>query len=79
MLVGELTDATITATPIFRINARNVMLESKAMDSGMRVKLYVSHPALMYYFIRYGDIGTRHYFKGKLLFEIVTNFVINQI
>ncbi|KAI9325625.1 hypothetical protein BD770DRAFT_355443 [Pilaira anomala] len=42
------------------------MLESKAMSSGMRVKLYSSNPAVMYYFIRYCDIGTRHYFRGPL-------------
>lgn len=71
MLVGELTDSIITARPIFRVNARNVMLESKAMDSGMRVKLYVSNPAVMYYFIRYCDIGTRHYFRGNKCYKFI--------
>ncbi|KAI9364547.1 hypothetical protein BD770DRAFT_313774 [Pilaira anomala] len=66
MLLGELTDCIITAAPVFRVTARNVMLESKAIDSGMRVKLYVSNPVLMYYFIRYCDIGTRHHFTGPL-------------
>lgn len=65
MLLGELTDCTITAAPTFRITSKSVMLESKAIDSGMRVRLYVSNPALMYYFIRYCDIGSRHHFTGK--------------
>ncbi|KAG1017034.1 hypothetical protein G6F43_014442 [Rhizopus delemar] len=65
MLLGETTDAIITAAPIFRINARSVVLESKCLDSGVRVKLYTSHPALMYYFIRFADIGTRHSFAGN--------------
>lgn len=79
MLLGELSDCTITASPIFRVTARNVMLESKAIDSGMRVKLYVSHPVMMYYFIRYCDVGTRHHFTGKsygLCNISITNIVI---
>ncbi|KAG2191492.1 hypothetical protein INT47_013067 [Mucor saturninus] len=46
MLLGELTDCTITSAPTFRVTARNVMLEAKAIDSGMRVKLYVSNPVI---------------------------------
>lgn len=65
MIIGEVTDAVITASPLFRINARSVTLESKCIDSGSRVKLYTSHPALMYYFIRFTDNGTRHSFAGS--------------
>lgn len=65
MLLGELTDCTITSAPTFRVTARNVMLEAKAIDSGMRVKLYVSNPAMIYYFIRYCDVGSRHHLTGK--------------
>ncbi|KAG1037782.1 hypothetical protein G6F43_012787 [Rhizopus delemar] len=67
MIIGEVTDAVITASPLFRINARSVTLESKCIDSGSRVKLYTSHPALMYYFIRFTDNGTRHSFAGRSL------------
>ncbi|KAG1050280.1 hypothetical protein G6F43_007439 [Rhizopus delemar] len=66
MLLGETTDAIITAAPIFRVNSRSVILKSKCLDSGVRVKLHTSHPALMYYFIRFTDIGTRHSFAGSL-------------
>ncbi|KAG1450740.1 hypothetical protein G6F46_009366 [Rhizopus delemar] len=66
MIIGEVTDAVISASPLFRINARSVTLESKCIDSGSRVKLYISHPALMYYFIRFTDNGTRHSFAGSL-------------
>ncbi|KAI7895427.1 uncharacterized protein EV154DRAFT_495917 [Mucor mucedo] len=66
MLLGELTDCTITSAPTFRVTARNVMLEAKAIDSGMRVKLYVSNPAMIYYFIRYCDVGSRHHLTGPL-------------
>lgn len=65
MLLSELTDATITHAPMFRVTARNVVLESRAIDSGFKARLYVSHPALMYYFIRFGDVGTRHHLTGK--------------
>lgn len=65
MLLGELTDCTITSAPTFRVTARNVMLEAKAIDSGMRVKLYVSNPVMIYYFIRYCDVGSRHHLTGK--------------
>ncbi|KAG1051330.1 hypothetical protein G6F43_006456 [Rhizopus delemar] len=67
MIIGEVTDAIITASPLFRINARSVTLESKCIDSGSRLKLYTSHPALMYYFIRFTDNGTRHSFAGRSL------------
>ncbi|KAG1459166.1 hypothetical protein G6F46_013083 [Rhizopus delemar] len=67
MIIGEVTDAVITASPLFRINARSVTLESKCIDSGSRLKLYTSHPALMYYFIRFTDNGTRHSFAGRSL------------
>ncbi|KAG0744629.1 hypothetical protein G6F37_013227 [Rhizopus arrhizus] len=66
MILGEVTDAIITSSPLFRINSRSVSLESKCIDSGSRVKLYTSHPALMYYFIRFADTGTRHSFAGSL-------------
>ena len=65
MFVGELTDAYVTAAPQFRVTARNVTLESKCADSGVKVKLFVSHPALMFYFIRYCDVNSKHYFTGK--------------
>ncbi|KAI7889656.1 uncharacterized protein EV154DRAFT_514094 [Mucor mucedo] len=66
MFLGELTNCTITSALTFRVTARNVMLEAKAIDSGMRVKLYVSNPAMIYYFIRYCDVGTRHHLTGPL-------------
>lgn len=39
-----------------------MVLESKCLNSGVRAKLYTSHPALMYHFIRFADIG----FVGNL-------------
>ncbi|KAI7868387.1 uncharacterized protein EV154DRAFT_540880 [Mucor mucedo] len=66
MLVGETTDAIISSAPIFRVNARTVVLESKCIDSGVRIKLFTSHPALMFYFIRFGAVGSRHHFVGSL-------------
>ena len=64
MLLGELTDCTITSPVVFRVTARNVMMECWAIDSGMRVKLFISNPAIMYYFVRYCDVGSRHHFTG---------------
>ncbi|KAG2192718.1 hypothetical protein INT47_012055 [Mucor saturninus] len=66
MFIGELTDAYVTAAPQFRVTARNVTLESKCADSGVKVKQFVSHPALMFYFIRYCDVNSKHYFTGSL-------------
>ncbi|KAI7864299.1 uncharacterized protein EV154DRAFT_433135 [Mucor mucedo] len=66
MLLGELTDCTITSPVVFRVTARNVMMECRAIDSGMRVKLFISNPAIMYYFVRYCDVGSRHHFTGPL-------------
>ncbi|KAG2210440.1 hypothetical protein INT47_002382 [Mucor saturninus] len=36
MFIGELTDAYVTAAPQFRVTARNVTLESKCADSGVK-------------------------------------------
>ncbi|OBZ82262.1 hypothetical protein A0J61_09688 [Choanephora cucurbitarum] len=66
MFIGEFSDAMVTDHPTFRINARNVIAEVKAVDSGVRAKLYFSHPALMYYFIRFCEIESRHHFIGNL-------------
>ncbi|KAI8327640.1 hypothetical protein BD560DRAFT_336127 [Blakeslea trispora] len=66
MLFCEITDANIYAEPFFRITGRTASLESRCMDSGSRVKLYMNHPALMYYFIRFGGIDTRHCISGAL-------------
>lgn len=71
MLIGELSDAVISSAIGFRITARNVILESKAMDSGVRIKLYVTHPAIMYYFIRFGVVGTRHHIMGKTTLYVI--------
>lgn len=65
MLLGEMTDVNITSAPVFRVTARNVILECRATDSGQRVRLYVTHPALMLYFIRFCDVATRHHVMGK--------------
>ena len=67
MFIGELSDAMVTDHPTFRINARNVIAEVKAVDSGVRAKLYFSHPALMYYCIRFCEIESRHHFIGMYL------------
>ncbi|KAI8332183.1 hypothetical protein BD560DRAFT_341301 [Blakeslea trispora] len=66
MLFCEITDANIYAEPFFRITGRTASLESHCMDSGSRVKLYMNHPALMYYFIRFGGIDTRHCISSAL-------------
>ncbi|KAI7868390.1 uncharacterized protein EV154DRAFT_531327 [Mucor mucedo] len=42
MFVGELTDAYVTAAPQFRVTARNVTLESKCADSGVKHYFTVS-------------------------------------
>jgi hypothetical protein len=52
--------ATVIASPQFRVTVRNITLESRVMDSGQRSKTFVTHAALIYYFIRFGQIGTRH-------------------
>jgi len=78
MILGEVTDAIITSSPLFRINSRSVSLESKCIDSGSRVKLYTSHPALMYYFIRFADTGTRHSFAGKKPLSYTSSCMANQ-
>lgn len=76
MLVGETTDAIISSAPIFRVNARTVVLESKCIDSGVRIKLFTSHPALMFYFIRFGAVGSRHHFVGKFDLYILKRWLI---
>lgn len=79
MFVGELTDAYVTAAPQFRVTARNVTLESKCADSGVKVKLFVSHPALMFYFIRYCDVNSKHYFTGKLRIKCSMMMYLNAL
>lgn len=67
MLRGELTDAFVTMAPMFRVTAKNITMESKCMDSGVKVKLFAVHPAMIYYFIRFCTISSKHFFMGKQL------------
>lgn len=65
MLFGELTDARITKPPTVRVTARNVVLEVKLNDSGVKVNGFISHPVMMYYFLQHGLVDTKHALKGR--------------
>ncbi|KAG2191112.1 hypothetical protein INT47_002253 [Mucor saturninus] len=66
MLLGELTDSSITMAPMFRITARHVSMEAKAVDSGVNVKLFSSNPVFQYYFLIFCSVGAKHYITGPL-------------
>ncbi|KAI7864538.1 uncharacterized protein EV154DRAFT_534003 [Mucor mucedo] len=66
MLLGELSNSSITMAPMFRITSRHVSMEAKAVDSGVNVKLFTSNPVFQYYFLRFCSVGAKHYITGPL-------------
>jgi hypothetical protein len=65
MFYGALTDAKIIANPKFKIVGKNITLESKAIDSGTKVTIYVTHPLMISYFIQHCQLNTKHVLKGN--------------
>ena len=69
MILGEFNDCIMVEQPTFRISSKKLLMEAKAIDAGQRVRLYISSPVLMYYFLRYCNVETRHHFTGKCINE----------
>jgi hypothetical protein len=65
MFYGALTDAKIIANPKFKIVGKNITLESKAIDSGTKVTIYVTYPLIISYFIQHCQLNTKHVLKGN--------------
>ena len=66
MLIGELADARMTVSPIFKVSARKFLLDTRCNDSGVKANAFVSHPVMVYYCLLHAQANTRHSIKGNI-------------
>lgn len=72
MFYGDFSDAKIVANPKFKVVGKNITLETKLVDSGMKGTLYITHPVMIMYFIKYCQTNTKHIVKGKYDLHLIT-------